>query len=170
MRVLELAFPYRDAVPTHLCQLPLLFLIPFLIPLNLFLPEVRIRLRHPEVLTTIMPMPKAAIDKHARAILSQYNIRVTGEARIVETVAEAMRPEIAPHNQFRACVFAADCRHVRVALGWCKNVHHYIVLYNQRCLSAFCLFLTDKAYELAEVNDRGAILHGVILDVIPWHH
>ena len=67
---LQLTLPHRDAVPPHICQLPLLFLIPFLIPLDFLLPEVRIRLRHPEVFATIMSMPKAAIDEYACAILT----------------------------------------------------------------------------------------------------
>lgn len=104
----QLTFPYNDYMPSHLCQLPLFFLIPFLIPLNLFLPEVRIRLRHPEVLTTIMPMPKAAVDKHTRAILSQYNIKVTGEAWVVETVAEALLPQIFAYMYLRLRVRRAN--------------------------------------------------------------
>ena len=67
---LQLALPHRDAVPAHLCQLLLFLYIPFLIAFDFLLPKVSIRFGQPEVFAAIMPMPKAAVDKHTRAVLA----------------------------------------------------------------------------------------------------
>ena len=49
----QLALPYRDAMPTHLHQLPLFLLIPFLISANLRHPELPVRLRNLTALRTL---------------------------------------------------------------------------------------------------------------------
>ena len=120
---LQLTLPHRDAVPSHLCQLPLLFLIPFFVALDLLLPKICIRLRHPEVLAAIMPMPKAAVDKHARSVLTQHNIRMAWQTRIVQPVSEALSPQIFAHKNLRLRVRRANRGHVLVSLLWCKYVH-----------------------------------------------
>ena len=131
---LQLTLPHSNAVPPHLCQFPLLFLVPFLIPLNLFLPKVRIRLGHPEVLTTIMPVPKATIDKYTSAILAQYYIRVTGEAWIVQPVAESLLPQIFAYKYLRLRVRRANRRaHMQSSVdGLPKNLEYPV--HEERCI------------------------------------
>ena len=121
---LQLTLPNSDAVPTHLCQFLLLFLVPFLVPLNLLLPKVGIRLWHPEVLASIVSMPKASVDKHARAVLAQYNIRMARQARIVQPVSEALSPQIFAHKNLRLRVLGMNSSHILVALLWCESVHN----------------------------------------------
>ena len=124
MRVFELALPYRDAVPTHLCQLPLLFAVALHVSIYLLPPKIGVGLRKLKIFASFVAVPKAAVDKNAGAVLPQHQVGMTWEARVVETVAETKRPKPPPHNQFRARVFAADCRHVRVALGLRENIHN----------------------------------------------
>ena len=51
LRWLQLALPYRDAMPPHRRQSPLLLLIPFLVPANLRHPEVTVCLRYLAAIT-----------------------------------------------------------------------------------------------------------------------
>ena len=46
LRRLQLALPYRDAMPAHLSQPPLLLLVPLFVPPNLRHPELPVRLRN----------------------------------------------------------------------------------------------------------------------------
>ena len=50
------------------------------------------------LLTSIVTMPKATVDKDARAILPQHNIRMTRQARIIQPITKTMLPQIMTHN------------------------------------------------------------------------
>lgn len=113
---LQLAFPDGDAMPAHLGQLLLLTLVTGLVALNLLRPEVDIGLRHAEIAASLMTMPEAAIDKDAATIPPQHKVRVSRQATVVKAVAEALPPQITPHNHLRLRVLGSDCRHVVVPL------------------------------------------------------
>ena len=119
---LQLALPHCDTVPSHLCQLPLLFLVPLFVTPDLLLPKVRIRLRHPEVLATIMSMPKATVDKHARAILAQHNIRMARKTRIIQPITKTMLPQIMTHKNLRLRILRANSSHILMSL-LCSEFH-----------------------------------------------
>ncbi len=120
---LQLTLPHRDAVPSHLCQLPLLFLISFFVALDFLLPKINIRLWHSEVLTAFVSMPKASVDKHARSVLTQHNIRMAWQPWIVQPITESLSPQILAHKYLRLRVRRANRGHVLVSLLWCKYVH-----------------------------------------------
>ena len=92
MRVLELAFPYRDAVPTHLCQSLLLLFVALFIPAYLLPPKFSVGLWQLKIFTTIVTVPKATVDKDACTVFPKHQIGMPGEPRVVETIAEATRP------------------------------------------------------------------------------
>ena len=113
---LQLALPHRDAVPTHLCQLPLLFLIPFFVALDFLLPKISIRLWHLKVFAAFVSMPETSVDKHARAVFPQHQVGVPGETRGVETVAEAMFPKIVTDDYLRVCTLGPNRGHITMYL------------------------------------------------------
>ena len=121
---LQLTLPHRDAVPSHLCQLSLLFLIPFFVTLDFLLPKISIRLGYPEVLAAFVPMPEATVDKHTRAVLAQHNVRMARQPWIVQPVSKSMAPQIFAHKYLRVRVRRANRSHVLVTLLWCELIHN----------------------------------------------
>ena len=96
LRWLQLALPYRDAMPAHLRQPPLFLFIPFLVPANLRHPEITIgswNLAARGVLNyalcimnyalNIVSMPKAPIHEDACPILSQHQVRMSWQPSVV---------------------------------------------------------------------------------------
>ena len=112
----QLTLPYNDYMPSHLCQLPLLFLVTLFVTHDFLLPKVGIRLRKSEVLTAIMSVPKAAVDKHTRAVLAQHDIGMTGQTGIVQPVSESLSPQIFAHKYLRLSIRRANSGHVAMTL------------------------------------------------------
>ena len=54
----QFAFPNDDSMPSHFCQPMQHLMVPFLIPMNLILPELGVRFRHNIVFAAFMSMPK----------------------------------------------------------------------------------------------------------------
>lgn len=100
LRFPELALPYRDTVPAHTCQLLLLFPVTLFVAAYLFPPKFRICLWQLKVFASVVAVPKTTVDKDARAVFPQHQVGMPGEARVVETVAEATCPQPVPHNHF----------------------------------------------------------------------
>ena len=125
MRVFELALPYRDAVPTHLCQLPLLFAVALHVSIYLLPPKIGVGLRKLKIFASFVAVPKATIDKDAGAVLPQHQVGMTWEARVVETVAEAMRPEIVTDYYLRTCALGSNRGHITMYL-LCGLAHSYM--------------------------------------------
>ena len=119
----QLTLPYNDYMPSHLCQLPLLFLVTLFVTHDFLLPKVGIRLRKSEVLTAIMSVPEAAVDKHTRAVLAQHDIGMTGQTRIVQSVSESLSPQIFAHKYLRLGIRRANRSHIFVSLLRRKNIH-----------------------------------------------
>lgn len=120
---LQLTFPHCNAVPSHLCQLLLLFLVTLFVTHDFLLPKVCVRLGQSEVLTAIMPMPKAAVDKDARAVLPQHNVWMTRQTRIVQSVSETLTPQVFAHKYLWLRVRRANRSHILVSLLWFKSIH-----------------------------------------------
>lgn len=92
LRVLELAFPYSDAMPAHLCQFLLLLFVALFVPAYFLPPKVSVGLWQLKIFAFVVTVPKATVDKDARAVFPQHQIRMPWETRVVETVAEATPP------------------------------------------------------------------------------
>ena len=125
---LQLTFPNCDAVPAHACQFVLFFLVAGLVAFYLRLPEVCPTLRHHEILATLVAMPKATVDKDDSSILSHHDIRMPRQAWMVQPVSEPMGKQIAPHQDFRLGVLAANGGHAVAALFFCQFVHVLILV------------------------------------------
>jgi hypothetical protein len=78
-------------MPAHLCQLSLLFLVTFFVPAYLLPPKISVGLWQLKIFAAVVTVPKATVDKDARAVLPQHQVGMTGETRVVETVAETMK-------------------------------------------------------------------------------
>lgn len=76
-----------------------------------------------KILAAFMSMPEASIDKHARAVLAQHYVRMTGQPWIVQSVAEALSPQIFAHKYLRLSVLGTNRSHVLVPLLWCMYIH-----------------------------------------------
>ena len=101
LRWFQLALPYRDTMPAHLCQPPLFFPIPFLVPANLRHPELPVRLRNLTALRVhnvitplalwrgaggeahIVSMPKTPVYENTCAILTKHQVRMSRQALVI---------------------------------------------------------------------------------------
>lgn len=100
-RRFQLAFPNRNAMPTHLCKFALFLQVTVTIALNLCLPEIHICLWKHIILTAFMPVPETTVYKDYRAILAQHNIGMTRKTRMVKPIAKAPAEKILSHHYFR---------------------------------------------------------------------
>ena len=130
LRRFQVAFPHRDAMPAHRCQLLLFLLVTLLVPANLRYPELAIRLRNLATLRigkyvftpvalwrgvggeALMSMPEAPIHKNACPVLPQYQVRMSRQPLVVKPVPESPFPQSTPHNHLRLRVLRPNCRHI----------------------------------------------------------
>ena len=112
----QFAFPNDDSMPSHFCQPMQHLMVPFLIPMNLILPELGVRFRHNIVFASFMSVPEASVHEDAGAVFAQHDVRFSWQAWMVEPVSESVRPQVFPDKDFRLGVLAFNCRHVVVAL------------------------------------------------------
>ena len=126
----EFAFPDGDGVPSHGGKFVLHFLVAGFVAGHLVLPEGGVGLGHLVVRTALVSVPEAAIDEDASAVASEHDVGFAWQARVVEPIAEAMRPQIAAHQQLGFGVLAVDCRHVCMPLwGNGRLFVHFFVEY-----------------------------------------
>ena len=141
LRWLQLTFPYRDAMPSHLRQLSQLLPVPFLIPPYLRHPKLPICLRDLTTLRTLnhiilltsdifhpwqchmVPVPEAPIHKDASPVFPQHQIRMPRQPPVVQTIPESPLPQPPPHNHLRLRVLRPNRRHIRVPLLWRELIH-----------------------------------------------
>ena len=68
------------------------------------------------MLAAVVTVPKAAVDKDTGAVFSQYQIRVTWQTWVIETVSETMRPEIVTDYYLRTCALGSNRGHITMYL------------------------------------------------------
>ena len=125
LRWLQLALPYRDAMPAHLSQFALFFLITLLVPANLRHPELTIgswNLAARGVLNyalcimnyalNIVSMPKAPIHEDACPILSQHQVWMPRQPFMIQSVPESSLPQTTTYNQLWLRILASNRCHV----------------------------------------------------------
>lgn len=98
---LQFAIPNDYYVPAHFSKFLLFFFITFAVAIYLLIPKRGIGLWHHKVFAAFVPMPKTAINKDASAVLTQNNIRMTGQPRIIQTIAEFVSPQKLTHKNLR---------------------------------------------------------------------
>src|SRR5690606_13424964 len=69
-------------------------------------------LREAKVATSLVAVPKAAVNENHSALSGENQIGISRQPPVMEPVAESGCPERAAHNQFRQCVLATDTGHV----------------------------------------------------------
>ena len=111
---LQFAFPDNDGMPSHFCQPMQHLMVPFLIPSDLILPELGIRLRNHVILASLMSMPEAAIHQNTGTILPEHNIRFSRQPRMIEPIPESPSPQELPDKNLRFGILASDCQPVGV--------------------------------------------------------
>ena len=131
---LQFALPYRDAMPTHLRQLALFLLVPFLISANLRHPELPVRLwnlaalRVHNVITPlalwrgaggeahIVSMPEAPIHEDASPVFPQHQVRMPWQPLVIQSISESPLPQPTTHNHLRLRILRPNSRHVIMTL------------------------------------------------------
>jgi len=63
-------------------------------------------------------MPEATIHEDASAIFTQHNVWMPRKSLMVESIAEAMMPEIFPNHYLGLSVFAFDSGHIIMDSLW----------------------------------------------------
>lgn len=102
------AFPDNCNPPTHFSKCRNSGGIPFPVPRELVIPELRSCLGQAEVRASLMPVPEASVHEDGRLPLGQDEIWSPGKLPAMETETVATLPEQSPHNQFRLGVFGLD--------------------------------------------------------------
>ena len=127
---LQLTFPNSDAMPTHIRQHLLLLNIPLLISSDLRHPELPISLRNLATLRILslrkihmMAVPKASVNKNARSIFPQHQIRMSWQLWRIKPLSESSLPQSSAHNHLRLRVLPTNCRHILVPL-FCREFIH----------------------------------------------
>ena len=69
-------------------------------------------------------MPEASVDEDACAVFAHYDIRMTGQARMVQPIAEATAEQEFSDRDFRFGVFSPYRCHAAVALFLSQLVHN----------------------------------------------
>lgn len=123
---LQLAFPYRDAVPSHFRQTNLFVLVTLLVALNLACPELDVGSRKSEVFATLMTMPETTVHEDYRAVFAQHYVGMSRQAWMIEPVTEATTEQKLAHQHFRSGVLAAYCRHALMSLFFSQFVHDVV--------------------------------------------
>lgn len=119
----QLAFPDDDDVPAHLRQLVILLPVALTVTADFLLPELRVRPGHAEVAAALVPVPEAAVDEHARAVLPQHDVGMPWQPGVVQAVPEALPPQVSPHRHFGLRVPRPYRSHVPVPL-LCRQMIH----------------------------------------------
>ena len=137
----QLALPYRDAVPTHCRQFPVILPVTLHVPADLRHPELPVRLRNLTALRIlnhifhptsyirhlwqrhIVSMPEASVHEDACPVFSQYQVRMPRQPLMVQPVTEPSLPQTTTHNHFWLRVLASNRCHVGVPL-LCREFIH----------------------------------------------
>ena len=124
VRVLELAFPHHQHLPTQAAQLAQVLSVVRDIPREFVGPEFPVGLGDGGHFAVPVPVPETAVDKDHSMIFGQDNVRLAGEVLHVEPEAVARAVKQAADGPLRAGVLAPDLRHVPAAFGFRKSIHH----------------------------------------------
>ena len=119
----EFAFPHRDAMPAHLCELSLLLAVTLFVSFYLSLPKRHVGLGQAESSTVGVPMPEAAVDEDAGTVFAEHEVGVARQARTVQPVAKASVPQVLAHDALGLSSAGANGRHVVVSLR--RFVHNF---------------------------------------------
>lgn len=111
-----MAFPNRDAVPSHVGQFRLLFFVALLVPLYFLFPKILVRLGQVAVFAPLVAVPEATVDEDDRSVFEHHYVGMSGQAGVVQAVTESPAEEKMPHNHLRLRPPALDCCHAAVAL------------------------------------------------------
>lgn len=120
---LQLAFPYRNAMPPHVCQFLLHPLVPLLITYYLCMPVLGSRLGHYKQPAPLVPMPEAPVHKDARPVFPQHYVRFPRQSRMVEPISKATTPQEFAHQHFRLRILSLYRSHAPVPLFRSQFVH-----------------------------------------------
>lgn len=88
----QFAFPYDDDIPAFGLQLAPDFLVALLIPRHFGCPEFSVGLGDSVVLTPLMAMPEASVDKDNGAVLGENDVRGARKAFIIHTITKTKSP------------------------------------------------------------------------------
>lgn len=128
---LQLTFPHRDAMPSHRCKLVLFSQVTSLIALYLCFPKICVSLWQHIILAVLVPMPKTTVYKDYRTILTQHNIWMTRQTRVVQPIAKPSAEQVLPHQNLRLGTLTSYRCHTTMALLLGQFVHNFAMC----CLS-----------------------------------
>lgn len=98
--------------------------VPLLVSSQLEFPKLSSRLRKLEQGASVMPVPKAAVDKHHGTPARQYEVRPTWKGSTLKTVSETRVPKQLAHLQLGAGVPPPNSRHQCRALFSAHHINH----------------------------------------------
>ena len=120
---LEAALPDDYGVPAETGEGLIVAVVALAVAFYLRTPEVHVGLGEAEVPAAFVAMPEAAVDEDACTVLAQDDVRVPGQARVVEPVAEAAGVQPAPDGHLGLGISRTDGRHVLMPLLRGHRIH-----------------------------------------------
>jgi hypothetical protein len=77
-----------------------------------------------------MSVPETAVHEDARPVPTQHDVRLAGQSWVVQSVAEAVRPQVTPDHHFRLRILALNGSHIVVALFcgvYVGHIYYYLL-------------------------------------------
>lgn len=113
----QLAFPHYDDAPAERFQESVIPQVALAVVLDLRPPELRICLRFGRIAAVLVPVPEAAVDEDACAVLRQDNVRGAGEALFVNAIPISESEQLLAQLHLRLRIARPVVRHALVTLG-----------------------------------------------------
>lgn len=121
--IFRFAFPNYQDSPTLFFQGPIIFPVSLNIPKELLIPEFHIAGRSRRSLAPQMLMPKTPMNKDARTVFRQNNIRFAGQVFPMEAEPKAKGMKHPPNHKLRPSILAVYGRHNTRSVRWRKLIH-----------------------------------------------
>lgn len=121
--ILQLAFPYHDALPAESAQQSAAGSVTHQIPIQLSIPILGIALGPSAVAASLVAMPKTPMHTYGNLVTRQHDIGFPRQAPIVQAESETGRMQQRTNRQLRRSVDGMDATHNFAAPLTCESIH-----------------------------------------------
>jgi len=105
--------------------LPDAFSIKLFVPVNFVTPPFPASLWYHEILTPLMTVPEASMNKDNCPVLRENEIRLARQSPVMQLVSETFSEQKLSDKNFRTCVLAPDSLHIKASGFFIMNVCHF---------------------------------------------
>jgi hypothetical protein len=125
-RIFHGTFPNNQSSPIQSMQLIHTLAIPFNISRQFITPKNGIRCGEMKGIASVC-VPKAAVNKHNRSVLRQYQVGPSRQCRPIEPKTKTQTMQPLPNCQFRSRVLPSNSSHHAASHSHINNVIHGLI-------------------------------------------